>query len=60
MNAILIPGISKEKIILFLMPCLEHNVLICGFLELAVYKIIISFIIILFYDNFMAKESFIT
>ena len=31
-NTILTLGISKEKIILFLMPCLEHDVLICGFL----------------------------
>ena len=31
-NTILTSGISKEKIILFLMPCLEHDVLICGFL----------------------------
>ena len=34
----------KEKIILFLMPCLEHDILICGFLLLVVYKIIIAFI----------------
>ena len=59
-NTILTSGISEEKIILFLMPCLEHDVLVCGFLLLAVYKIIITFISILFYDNFMAKESFIT
>ena len=31
-NTILTSGISGEKIILFLMPCPEHDVLICGFL----------------------------
>ena len=31
-NTILTSGISKKKIILFLMPCQEHDVLICGFL----------------------------
>ena len=59
MNTNLTLGISEEKIILFLMPFREQDVLICGFLYHAIYKII-AFISILFYDNSMAKESFIT
>ena len=31
-NTILTSGITEEKIILFLIPCPEHDVLICGFL----------------------------